>query len=205
MFGLDSQLITNLLYLVLVAGVWLSVLAVVTPGTGMLELLVLAAIVLTGFGAFYHPFNAWAFLILLAGGVALVFALRRKEFEIWLIGSAVLFSAGSVFLYRLEDGRVGVHPLLALVVSLMTVGYFWWAVRGVIEAHRQMPVQDTAALIGKTGQVRTTLDPIGSVYIAGELWTARGRETIGVGDTVKVIGLDGLTLEVDTFTGGEDQ
>ena len=204
MFGLDSQLMTNLLYLVLVAGVWLSVLAIVTPGTGMLELLVLAAVVLTGFGAFYHPFNAWAILILLAGGVALVFALRRKDYEIWLIGSALLFSAGSVFLYRLEDGRVGVHPLLALVVSLMTVGYFWWAVRGVIEAHRQKPVQDLAALIGKTGQVRTALDPTGSVYIAGELWTARGRETIEVGENVRVINLDGLTLDVVPFDGEKE-
>jgi membrane-bound serine protease (ClpP class) len=196
MLGLDSQILTNLLYLVLVAGVWLTVLAVVTPGTGILEVLVLAALVITGLGAFYTPFNPWAFIILGAGVLALVLSLRQKRFELWLVISALLFSAGSIFLYRLEDGRLGVHPLLAIVVSLMTVGYFWWAVRGVIEAQRQKPMQDSAALIGQVAEVRTALDPIGSVYLAGELWSARGREECAAGDKVKVVGVDGLTLDV---------
>jgi membrane-bound serine protease (ClpP class) len=196
MFGLDSLVLTNLLYLVLVAGVWLTVLAVVTPGTGILEVLVLAALVITGFGAFYLPFNPWAFIILGAGVLALVLSIRRKAFEPWLVVSALLLSAGSVFLYRLEDGRLGVHPLLAIVVSLMTVGYFWWAIRGVIEAHHQKPMQDPTALVGQVAEVRTALDPIGSVYVAGELWSARGRTECAVGDKVTVVGVEGLTLDV---------
>jgi membrane-bound serine protease (ClpP class) len=204
MFGLDSQILTNLLYLILVAGVWLTVLAVITPGTGVLEILVLAALVITGYGAFYTPFNAWAFLILGGGVLALVLSLRRKPFEIWLVLSALLFSAGSIFLYRLEDGRLGVHPLLAVVVSLMTVGYFWWAIRGVIEAQHQKPVQDPKAVIGQTAEVRTALDPIGSVYVAGELWTARSRELIKEGQKVKVVGVEGLTLEVSPLEENQD-
>ncbi|MGD8605065.1 MAG: NfeD family protein [Anaerolineales bacterium] len=196
MFGLDPLVLTNLLYLVLVAGVWLTVLAVVTPGTGILEVLVLAALVITGMGAFYTPFNPWAFLILGAGVLALVISLRRKPFEIWLLLSALLFSAGSIFLYRLEDGRLGVHPLLAIVVSLMTVGYFWWAIRGVIEAQHQRPVQDPTALVGQVAEVRTAMDPVGSVYVAGEMWSARSQEDCTVGDKVRVTGVDGLTLEV---------
>lgn len=203
MFGLDPLVLTNLLYLVLVAGVWLTVLAVVTPGTGILEVLVLAALVITGMGAFYTPFNPWAFIILGAGVLALVLSLRQKYFDLWLVVSALLFSAGSIFLYRLEDGRLGVHPLLAVVVSLMTVGYFWWAIRGVIEAQHQQPVQDPAALVGKVAEVRTALDPVGSVYLAGELWSARGRQACAVGEKVKVVGVDGLTLDVIPLEAGE--
>ena len=203
MFGLDSLVLTNLLYLVLVAGVWLTVLAVITPGTGILEVLVLAALIVTGLGAFYMPFNPWAFIILGGGVIALVLSLRGKSFELWLVISALLYSAGSIFLYRLDDGRLGVHPLLAIVVSLMTVGYFWWAIRGVIEAQRQKPVQDPAALLGQVAEVRTALDPIGSVYLAGELWSARGKEECAVGAKVKVVDVDGLTLNVIPIDEGE--
>ena len=55
--------------------------------------------------------------------------------------------------------------------------------------------------IGATGEVRKTLDPEGSVYIAGEEWSARAasaaRTPIPRGTKIKVTAQDGLVLIVE--------
>ena len=52
------------------------------------------------------------------------------------------------------------------------------------------------ALVGATAEVVEPLEPEGRVRIRGELWKARAEEAAGVGETVKVTAVDGLTLEV---------
>ena len=53
------------------------------------------------------------------------------------------------------------------------------------------------ALIGATGTATTDLKPKGEVRVMSEFWEARAEESaIAAGTTVKVIGMDGMTLLV---------
>jgi len=193
----ESPLFPNLLYLVLVAGIWIAALAVVSPGTGVLELLALAALGAAGVGTLFAPLNAWALLLLLAGAVFFVLSLRFIKPEIGLILSALSFSIGSTFLFQPKQGIVAVHPVLALVVSLLTIGYFWLAVRNTLLAQLSRPTIDLSRLIGATGEVRTPLDPQGSIYALGELWTAQSDQPVQPGEHVKITARDGLILTVE--------
>ena len=53
-------------------------------------------------------------------------------------------------------------------------------------------------LIGQTGVVRETLDPVGTVFVHGEIWRARTDDPpLHAGETVRVEAVaDGLVLEV---------
>ncbi len=194
---IDSPLFLSLLYLFLVAGIWLAALAVVNPGTGVLEILALAALGGAGLGTIFVPLNAWALIVLALGGVLFVASLRLPRPEIWLAFSALALSVGSVFLFQPEGGGAAVHPLLALSVSLMTLGYFWWAIRSAITAQRAGPTIDPNKVIGEFAEVRTELNPVGSVYTVGELWTARSEDRVKVGKKVKVVDREGLMLLVE--------
>lgn len=194
---IDSPLFLSLLYLFLVAGIWLAALAVVSPGTGVLEILALAALGGAGLGMIFVPLNAWALIVLALGGVLFVASLRLPRPEIWLAFSALALSVGSVFLFQPEGGGAAVHPLLALTVSLLTLGYFWWAIRSAITAQRARPTIDPNKVIGEIAEVRTELNPVGSVYALGELWTARSEGRVKVGKKVKVVDREGLMLLVE--------
>jgi len=194
---IDSPLFPSLLYLLLVAGIWLTALAVVNPGTGALELLALAALGGVALGTIYVPFNAWALIVLVLGGVLFIASLRLPRPEIWLGLSALALSVGSVFLFQPTGGGVAVHPLIALSVSLLTLGYFWWAIRSAINAQRARPTMDPDRVIGKIAEVRTDLNPVGSVYALGELWTARSENRVKAGKRVKVVDREGLMLLVE--------
>ncbi len=197
MVTLESLAVPDVLYLTLMAGLWLSALAVVTPGTGVLELLAFLSLAATGFGTLLVPINAWGLLGLLVGLALFVMALRGRRSEAWLALSALALSLSSVFLFGLEGGAPAVNPVLASVVSLLTLGYFWIAVRKSIVAQRARPLHNPAAVVGLVGEARTPIDPTGSVYVGGELWTARARAAIPAGARVRVREKEGLTLTVE--------
>lgn len=200
---LESALFPNLLYLLLVAGIWLAALAVLSPGTGVLELLALMTLAGAGLGTLVLPFNLWALIVLAAGIVFYILSLRFEKFEPWLLLSALTLSLGSVFLFDTPEPGPAVSPLLALLVSLLTLGYFWLAVRSSIKAQRTRPSLDPSNVLGKIGDVRTALDLTGSIYVAGELWTARAERPIQVGEKVRVVDRDGLLLLVEPVEGNE--
>jgi inner membrane protein len=57
----------------------------------------------------------------------------------------------------------------------------------------------TDPLIGRHGQVTHDIDPVlgtGRVVVAGEDWAARSSDAIAAGTRVRVVGADGIVLEV---------
>jgi membrane protein implicated in regulation of membrane protease activity len=57
----------------------------------------------------------------------------------------------------------------------------------------------TAPLIGRHGVVTHDVDPTvgtGRVNVGGEDWAARSGETMTIGTQVRVVGADGIVLEV---------
>lgn len=52
-------------------------------------------------------------------------------------------------------------------------------------------------LIGATGVVATPLAPVGQIHVLGEHWEARSSSELPAGTTVRVVALDGLTLDVE--------
>jgi len=55
------------------------------------------------------------------------------------------------------------------------------------------------SLIGRTGIVRTGLEPVGMVQAAGELWTAEladGEQPIPAGERVEIVRAEGVRIFV---------
>ena len=198
----EVLIMPNLVYLLLMAGVWLAAMAIVSPGTGLLEIGAVAILVMAGVGTLQVPVDPWALAVIGVGVVLFVGALRWKQTGLWLALSALLLSAGSAFLLGIQAGQTAVHPLLAAVVSILTVGFFWIAVRRGVIAQRAKPLHNPDATLGQVGDVRSALDPVGSVYVGGELWSARSDSPAAVGTTVRVRGREGLVLLVDPVPGG---
>ena len=57
----------------------------------------------------------------------------------------------------------------------------------------------TEALVGRDGIVTEAIDPIsgtGRVNVGGQDWAARSAATVAAGTIIKVVGADGIVLEV---------
>ena len=187
----------NVAYLLLVGGALLAILALLNPGTGLLEVAALILLVLAGLGIYSLPINLWALGLLLLGVLPFLFALRRSGRMVYLGVSIAALVVGSIFLFQGEGLKPAVSPFLAVIVSVLAVDFVWLVAQKTLEADRVRPVHDLKALIDTIGEAKTDIHTEGSVQVAGELWSARSQQPIPVGSKVRVIAREGFILDVE--------
>jgi len=187
----------NVAYVALVSGFLLAILALLSPGTGLLEVGGLILLIIAGWGIYNLPVNLWALVILLLGVIPFILAVRRSRNTIYLLVSIAALVIGSVFLFQGEGWRPAVDPALAVVTSGLAGGFFWVVVRSVVEAEYAAPAHDLQALVGRTGEAKTEIKDEGTVQVAGELWTAQSDRRIPEGTAVRVVSRQGFILQVE--------
>lgn len=194
---MDILLDPNVAYLLLVLMTLLALLAIITPGTGVLEVGTLFSLVLAGYAVYNISFNWWALLILFVSLAPFIYGIRKPKREAFLVLSILGFVAGSVFFFT-ENGKPAVHPLLAVVVSIVYAVSLWIVIRKTLQAAHVRPVHDLGSLIGQIGEARTNIHADGSVQVEGELWSARSEQAISIGSRVRIVNRDGFVLLVES-------
>jgi membrane protein implicated in regulation of membrane protease activity len=105
----------------------------------------------------------------------------------------MLLLAGLVLLFLLPSPWNLVAFLAGLVLWLGEVFAIWRVVR------RKQVQSGAETLIGRTATVIAACAPLGQVRLSGEseIWRARCVEGAERGETVRVVGIDELTLIVE--------
>jgi membrane-bound serine protease (ClpP class) len=81
-----------------------------------------------------------------------------------------------------------------------TAGLFLFVVGTAVRSLRRKPVSGREGLLGAIGTVKARIDPVGTVFVQGTLWSARSTVPIETDVTVRVIGVEGLRLTVEPIT-----
>jgi len=188
----------NLVYLFIIGGMSLAFMAILTPGTGILEISALFFLILAGWGIFNLPINYWALVLLVIGVFPPIFALRKTKKNYYLGISVASLVIGSAYLLRGESWyQLAVSPGLAITVSVLIGGLFWIITKKTLEADAAPPSHDLNTLIGALGEAKSEIYKEGSVQVNKELWTARSKEPIEAGTQVRVIDREGFVLLVE--------
>jgi membrane-bound serine protease (ClpP class) len=194
---MDFLLEPNIAYLILLSGVLLGLMAIVTPGTGLFEVGAFFCLALAGYAVYNLSFNWWALVILLLSIVPFIYAIQKPKREIYLGLSIFLLVIGSVFIFAVDGWKPAVNPFVALVTSGLMSAFLWIVVRKTIQAAGARPVHDLEMLVGSTGEAKSNIHEDGSVYVAGEMWSARSDQTILAGSSIRVVRRDGFILVVE--------
>jgi membrane-bound serine protease (ClpP class) len=187
----------NIAYLILLAGVFLGLLAVVTPGTGIFEVGTFFCLALAGYAVYNLSINLWALVILILSVIPFVYAIRKPKREIYLALSILGLVVGSVFLFATQNWQPAVNPMLALVSSVLYAGFLWLVIQKTLQAAHARPSHDLSALVGQMGEAKTRIHKDGSVQVAGELWSARSETPIPNGTSIRVVAREGFILVVE--------
>jgi membrane-bound serine protease (ClpP class) len=188
----------NVVYLFIIGGFSLAFMAILTPGSGILEIAGLFVLILAGWGIYNLPINYWALALLIVGVFPPLVALRRTKKDAILVISVVALVVGSAFLLKGEKRySLAVNPGLAIVVSIFIGGFFWIVTHKVLEADAAPPSHDLSSLIGSVGEAKSYIHHEGSVQVNKELWTARSKEPIEPGAQIRVVGREGFVLIVE--------
>jgi membrane protein implicated in regulation of membrane protease activity len=105
----------------------------------------------------------------------------------------VLLIVGVVLLFLLPSPWNLVALLVGLVLWLGEVYGIWRLVR------KKQVQAGAETLVGRTATVIAACRPLGQVRLSGEseIWRARCAQGADAGETVRIVGLDELTLLVE--------
>jgi len=116
------------------------------------------------------------------------------------LGGIVAFVIGSVILLDPDvPGFAVARPLIGamgFVGGLATLGIATFAVR----SRRTPVVTGREQLLHETAIALADFDREGSVRLHGEIWNAVARAPVTAGQRLRVVRVDGLTLEVEPFS-----
>lgn len=194
MFGFDfSWLDPNLAYILLLAGLWLGVIAIYVAGTGVPEFAAVGLILLALFVLSSMPTN-WAAVGLMVFGASsfLLLPLFGEKWGRYAEIGLIFQGLGAYFLFYSEKH---VSPLL--IGATLIFGIIFYRKLLVPTMRSQTKSILEADLVGTRGRVVKDLDPVGTVYVQKELWRARSSEALSKDTMVVVVAQDGLELTVE--------
>ena len=194
---MDFLLEPNIAYLILLGGILLSLMAIVTPGTGLFEVGAFFCLALAGYAVYNLSFNWWAIVLLVLSVVPFIYSIQKPKRELYLGLSITLLVLGSVFLFAVDGWKPAVNPFVALVTSGLISTFLWIVVRKTVQVDSARPTHDLELLMGLTGEARSNIYEEGSVYVAGEMWSARSNEHIPAGSSIRVVRREGFILVVE--------
>lgn len=191
----------TMVYLLLVVGAGSLVFELFQRGFGPagyagVLLLGLAAVGLVGL-----PVSPVGLALVLVGLVALTLDVARGGLGVPTWGGTAALAAGSVLLVQTEDrGALGV-TWWGIALGVVGSWVFYVVVMTVVlRALRGQQAATGTAMLGRVGEVRSTLNPQGHVLVEGALWRARALEWDGAvptGTQVTVTGVDEQALILD--------
>ena len=185
----------NVAYLILLVGLWLSVTAAYVPGTGLIEVLAAIGVVISVVVLSTLPTNWLALVAIVVGAVGFFVMpfLHWRSVLVALVGLALQVLGG----LTLFNGMAVSLPLLA-VITIISLLYFRFGLLPVLESqHTKAALIDDEPIIGARGVVQSPLNPVGTVRVRGESWTARSDKPLAAGTPITVVDTEGLTLFVE--------
>lgn len=196
LFAVFTTIDPNLLYLGLIAGLWLGVTVIYLPGTGILEIKAFVVLAACLFVLSQIPGTNWLAVLSLIIGVSAFVLLPFAPSGIRQFAEAglILQAVGGFFL--LSDRSVS--PVVIGVTILLAWLYHRFVLLPMLRRQRTRTEYDEVnEVIGARGRVLKAIDPVGTVLVKGESWTARSRDYLTTDVEVIVIAKRGLELTVE--------
>ncbi len=197
---LDLLTNPNIVFLLITIGVQAILIEISSPGGWVAGFIGVVCLALATYGLGILPVNWFGLIFLILAFILFILdikapthgALTAAGVGSLIVGALVLFNSPNVPSFQ----RVSV-PLI-IVMSLITGATFFVILMFALRAQKTPIRMGQESLVGRSGVVRSPLSPVGTVQVAGELWTAVSEdgENLPSGTRVHVVRVEGVRLVV---------
>ena len=159
------------------------------------------ALLLAAFGLNFLPVSLLGVLLLLAGIGLLTAEALTPSFGIMGLSGAVALTIGLLFFFEeqsLPTPALNLTWGLVIPSVLVFVGLVFFLGQLVLRAQQSPAVSGREGMIGLVATAYTDISPggAGKVFVHGEFWDATSAGAVSEGERVRVLALEGLTLQV---------
>jgi membrane-bound serine protease (ClpP class) len=187
----------NVAYILMLIGIYGIILEFWNPGFVLPGVVGAISLLLALYAFQVLPVN-YAGLALIALGIGMMVGeMLMPSFGALGIGGVVAFVVGSVMLMDTDAPGFGISWQLVGGVALAASASLLLLMAMLARSHRGPVITGQEEMLGSRAQVVDWQGGAGRVRVHGEIWRARGPAGLAPGKEVRVIAIDGLTLEVD--------
>ena len=142
------------------------------------------------------PVNFTGVLLILLAVVLFVMEASITSHGILAIGGIFAMVAGGLMLVEgpIPELRIHLSTVLAVAVPLALIAVF--LLRLVLQSHHAKSATGDTWILGQAATAITEIRRSGKVRVQGEVWNAWSKGSIPEGASVRIVGVDGLLLEV---------
>ncbi len=193
---LDSIANPNIAYILMMIGGIGVMMELYNPGLIFPGVAGSICLLLSLFALQVLPVNYVGILLILLSVVLFILELKVQSFGMLSVGAIISLTLGSVMLF--ETGEMAMRVSWAVIIPTVTaVSSFFIFVLGLaVKAMMKKPRTGHQGLVGEHGIAVTDLDREGKVSVHGEYWDAQSDQFISKGSRVRVIRVDGLSVQV---------
>lgn len=186
-------------YLLLLIGMGLLVFELYTAGVGIAGVIGAGCFLLSTYGLGVLPARGWAVGVLVFAFLGFAIDVQAGVPRLWSIIGTVALVVGSVFLFEGQS-----FSWITLVVGLVgTVAGVVGGMPAMVRTRFSTPTIGREWMIGEEGTAEDQLSPNGTVRVRDAVWRATTNRATPVepGGPIRVVGVDGLWLEVEPTEG----
>ncbi|MFT3851671.1 MAG: NfeD family protein [Ilumatobacteraceae bacterium] len=207
--GLMNQLMHTvaspaMAYLLFVIGIALLIFELFTAGVGIAGFVGAVCLILGCYGLAELPLRTVAIVLLVLAMLAFAVDVQVGVPRFWTGVGILLFIVASWFLYEPvagNDMRLGWVTLVVAVGGVMLT--YIVGMPSMVRTRFATPTIGREWMIGHEGEAAVAIDPDGVAVVNDARWRARtNRATpIATGEALRVVAIDGVTLEVEPLEG----
>jgi len=191
-------------YLLLLVGLGLLLFEFFTAGVGVAAVVGIVSTLLSAYGLDVLPARGWAVALLVAATVAFAIDVQVGLPRVWTGIGITSTIVGSLWLFEPLPGTSLRPSWLTLIAGIG--GVMLTYIVGLPSMTRTRFATPTIGrdwMIGSEGTVVSAVAPDGIVRVGDAEWRARTNRATPVeaGDTIRVVAIDGITLEVEPLEG----
>ena len=181
-------------YILILVGIYAIVFEFSNPGLVLPGVTGAICLVIALYGLQMMPVNYAGLLLIVLGIGFMIAEAFLPAYGSLGIGGLIAFVIGSVILidvpgYRVPYALIGGFAAASAAFLLLVMGV-------LLKARRRPVVSGREELFGATGRVLSDFEGEGWAHLHGETWRVRSAQPMKKGEQVKVVGIEGLTLEV---------
>jgi membrane-bound serine protease (ClpP class) len=191
-------------YLLLLIGLSLLVFEFYTAGVGVAGVVGAGAIILACYGLVALPTRPWAVALIVLAMLAFAVDVQVGLPRVWTGVGVVLTIVGSMFLFEPLPGASLRPSWITLVAGIGGVMLTYIVgMPSMVRTRFATPTIGREWMIGEVGAVVRRVGPDGIVRVGDAQWRARTNRATPVeaGEQVRVVAIDGVTLEVEPLEG----
>jgi membrane-bound serine protease (ClpP class) len=187
----------NIAYILMLLGFYGLFFELANPGAILPGVIGGICMLLALFAFQVLPVNYAGIALILLGISFMVGEAFIPSFGILGIGGLIAFIIGSLILIDADVPDYTVSRPLIGGLGIVSVVFFFWVLRVFFKLRSRPTTTGKEEMIGQEGECISDEGEALQIRVRGEIWQARAPTVIRRGQTVKVIGLKGLTLQVE--------